>query len=190
MKELESRLLSEFLDKEYAHSYMESHVIDRIAAQIYALRKDRQWSQEDLSNKSGIAQESISKYENGDFSSITLKTLIKLSRAFDVSIRLSFESFRDCISDIVNLNEQKLVIRDRNIDLIELHVVSGRNDDVCFSDQFGEIDVKSMKTNTRRQIPILASARPYFYVDTAKRSSQNKNKSTVIKFQDARAGVL
>jgi len=114
MSELAERLALEFADKDYAHAYMESHRISRIAAQVYALRKQRNWSQRQLAEHSGIAQERISKIESADFSSLTLSTLNKLARAFDVDLRVAFDSFGQGILDVVNLSPAGLEVLSRD----------------------------------------------------------------------------
>lgn len=117
MKEFFNRLKLEFSDKEYAHSYMESHAVSRLAAQIYALRKQRGWSQEKLAAETGIAQETISKIESANFNSLTMKTLHKFSRAFDVNLHIAFESFSLGILDVANLNREQLEVISREDDL-------------------------------------------------------------------------
>lgn len=117
MKEFFNRLKSDFADKEYAHSYMESHAVSRLAAQIHALRNQRGWSQEQLAAHSGIAQERISKIESADFDSLTMKTLQKFSKAFDVNLYIVFESFSRGILDVANLNRGQLEVKSREEDL-------------------------------------------------------------------------
>lgn len=117
MKEFFNRLQNDFKDKEYAHSYMESHSVSRLAAQVFALRKQRKLSQEELAALTGIAQETISKIESGNFSSLTMKTLQKLSRAFDVNVLIAFEPFSSGILDVANLTREKLEVESRNKDL-------------------------------------------------------------------------
>ncbi len=117
MSELAERLAQEFADKDYAHAYMESHAVSRLAAQLYALRKQRDWSQQQLAERSGIAQERISKIESANFNSITLSILNKLARAFDVDVRVAFESFSQGILDVVNLNPKALEVQSRQASL-------------------------------------------------------------------------
>lgn len=117
MKEFFNQLKKDFSDKEYAHGYMESHAVSRLAAQIYALRKQRGWSQEDLAAQTGIAQERISKIESANFDSLTMKSLKKFSRAFDVNLHISFESFSRGILDVANLNREQLEVKSRKEDL-------------------------------------------------------------------------
>lgn len=117
MKDFLNELVDEFADEEVAHAYMESHAVTRIAAQIYALRKQRRWSQADLANRAGIAQERVSKIESADFTSLTMKTLHKLARAFDVDVRIAFTSFSDGILDVAKLDPAKLQVCSRDADL-------------------------------------------------------------------------
>lgn len=117
MNELANKLLAEFEDKEYAHAYMESHVVSRIAAQIHALRKQRKWSQVQLANKANLAQERVSKIESADFDSLTLKTLRKFSEAFDVHLNVEFVPFSEGILDVLNIDPKRLEVRGREEDL-------------------------------------------------------------------------
>ena len=117
MKEFFDRLKKDFADKEYAHSYMEGHVVSRLAAQIHALRKQRGWSQDQLAIQTGIAQERISKIESADFDSLTMKTLEKFSRAFDVNLHIAFEPFSRGILDVANLSREQLEVNSREADL-------------------------------------------------------------------------
>lgn len=121
MSELAERLANEFADKEYAHAYMESHTISRIAAQVHALRKQRGLSQQKLAELSGIAQERISKIESGDFTSLTMSSLNKLARAFDVDLLVAFEAFSAGILDVINLSKENLEVLPRESDLASLN---------------------------------------------------------------------
>lgn len=117
MKELLKKLTAEFADRDYAHAYMESHLISRLAAQIHVIRKQRGWSQEKLASESGIAQERTSKIESADFDSLTIKTLQKFSRAFDAHLHISFVPFSKGILDTTNLTTARLEVTPRVQDL-------------------------------------------------------------------------
>lgn len=125
MEKLFSQLAKDFQDREYAHSYMESHAVSRLAAQVYALRRQRNWSQETLAQLAGVAQERISKIESADFESLTMRTLQKLSRAFDVNLLISFEPFSKGIVDVANLGRDQLEVKSRKQDLSENFVNIG-----------------------------------------------------------------
>ncbi len=122
MSDIKKTLKQEFLDKDYAHAYMEQFLIDRIANQIHVLRKQRGLSQEQLSDISGIAQETISKLESANFNSITMKTLYKLSKAFDVNVSVKFDSFTNAINDVVGLSVESLKVKSRFDDLSPVNI--------------------------------------------------------------------
>lgn len=117
MSKLLNRLLHRFGDEEYAHAYMEGHLITRIAAQIHALRRDRGWTQQELAEKAGVAQERVSKIESGDFESLTMKTLLKFARAFDINLEIAYSTFSHGMLDVANLSADKLVVPARAEDL-------------------------------------------------------------------------
>ena len=71
MSAMQNKLMEEFADAEYAHAYMDSYTIDRIAGQIYWTRKKRDWTQVELAQRAGMLQERISKIEG------ELETVVK-----------------------------------------------------------------------------------------------------------------
>lgn len=117
MSGLKEKLKEEFQNKEYAHEYMESFCIDRLASQIYTLRMQKNMSLEELSCMTGINQEVILQIESGDPDSITIKTLNILSRVFDINLSIKFTTFSEAIIDMVNLNVNALQVIPRNEDL-------------------------------------------------------------------------
>lgn len=126
MKELVEQLAQEFSDYDYAHGYLEGHVVSRLASQIFVLRKQRGWSQSELAARAGMSQEQVSKYENEDFDSITTRILTKFSRAFDVSLHVSFQEVSDAILDVVNITADRLKVQGRGSSLKALrsHLVA------------------------------------------------------------------
>jgi transcriptional regulator with XRE-family HTH domain len=94
MSVLSDELRDEFLDdKEYARAYMESYVDAYIATQIKVIREQREWSQEQLANETGMKQARISVLENVDYSSWSVSTLRRFASAFDLVLRVTFEEF-------------------------------------------------------------------------------------------------
>lgn len=153
MSSIKSRLIKEFRDKEYAHIYMDEHLIDRISTQIYQLRLQRGLTQQQLSELSGIAQERISLLESGDFSSITMKTLRKLANAFDVGISIKFESFAAMIDDFVDLSEANLRVESRIESLNKAAVASN-----AYSAWFSHIKKPTLAQDTPSKEAANASA--------------------------------
>jgi transcriptional regulator with XRE-family HTH domain len=118
MKELVKTLVSEFGDKEYAHAYMEEFSNMAIAAQIKALREQRNWTQHQLAQAANMKQERICALEDVDYDAWTIKTLRKLAKAFDLTVKVSFEKFSTGILDIPKMDRQSLQRTSRTEDLI------------------------------------------------------------------------
>lgn len=57
-----------------------------LAKKVKALRKKKGWSQQQLAQEAGLSFNAITKIEQGKAKHPTLKTLIKLSDVFGVSI--------------------------------------------------------------------------------------------------------
>jgi transcriptional regulator with XRE-family HTH domain len=117
MRELAERLTDEFVDKNYAHAYMQEHGNMAIAAQIKAIREQRNLTQGQLAELSGMKQERISALENVDYDAWTVKTLRKLAFAFDTHLNVSFVPFSKGILDLVNLSRKSLAVVPREEDL-------------------------------------------------------------------------
>ena len=119
MKELVKTLAVEFQDKEYAHAYMEEFSNMEIAAQIKVLREQNNWTQKELADAAGMKQERICALEDVDYDAWTLKTLRKLSKAFDLTVKVSFEKFSSGILDISKMSQESLKRTSREKDLVE-----------------------------------------------------------------------
>lgn len=117
MKKLNDELAHEFEDHEYAHVYIQSHVLDRLAMQVRAVRNQRGLNQTQLAELSGIGQGKISKIETGDFESLNLKTLFKLAEALDVAPVVKFDQFTNAIDDVTELQISSLNVPKRTDDL-------------------------------------------------------------------------
>ena len=120
MNALQTKLIAEFRDEEYAHEYMDGHTNAKLAAQIHWTRKLRGWTQSELARRAGMAQERISKIESGEFTSLTMKTMRKLSRALDVNLHIEFEPFSHGIVDVCSQTRERLELPARINSLAEL----------------------------------------------------------------------
>jgi transcriptional regulator with XRE-family HTH domain len=120
MKELVKTLIAEFNDKEYAHAYMEEFSNMAIAAQIKVLREQLGLTQKQLAAAANMKQERISALEDVDYDAWTIKTLRKLARAFDLTIKVSFEKFSNGILDVSKISAETLGRTPRDQDLREL----------------------------------------------------------------------
>lgn len=108
MNDLNDELRKDFQDEEYAHTYVEDFLNAEIATQIKVLREQRELTQQQLAERAGMAQARISVLEDVNYGSWSVKTLKKLARAFDVSLKVSFETFGTRIGDISNFNRRAL----------------------------------------------------------------------------------
>lgn len=117
MRELIDRLAQEFMDKDYAHAYMDSHQSTRLATQIKVLREQRGLTQKQLAELSKMRQERICALENVDNDGWTITSLRKLARAFDTTLQVSFIPFSQGIRDIAGFSREYLQVEGRENDL-------------------------------------------------------------------------
>jgi transcriptional regulator with XRE-family HTH domain len=119
MKELVKTLVTEFDDKEYAHAYMEEFSNMAIAAQIKTLREQRGWTQKQLAQFAGMKQERICALEDVEYDAWTIKVLRRLAKAFDLTVKVSFEKFSSGILDVSKISPETLKRTSRAEDLME-----------------------------------------------------------------------
>jgi len=119
MKELVKTLVTEFDDKEYAHAYMEEFSNMAIAAQIKVLREQRGWTQKQLAEAANMKQERVCALEDVDYDAWTIKILRRLAKAFDLTVKVSFEKFSSGILDVSKISPETLKRTSREEDLIE-----------------------------------------------------------------------
>jgi len=97
-----------FKDKEYRHGYVDDFLNTSIATQIKVLRERRDWSQEELADKAGMKQPTISRIENVNYSSWSINTLRKIAEAFDLTLQVTFESFGTRLEEISRFSRKAL----------------------------------------------------------------------------------
>ncbi len=101
-------LFKDFEDAETAYGYLEEFQNIYIATQIHTLRLQRELTQEALAKKAGMKQTRIHVLEDVNYDSWSIKTLRRLAEAFDLGLRVSFESIGTMVGDIVNMDENNL----------------------------------------------------------------------------------
>jgi len=122
MSEFRKKIRNEFQDKEYAHAYIDEFLNDYIATQIKVLREQRGWTQEILADIAEMKQSRIALLENVNYDKWSIFTLKKLSEAFDVTLKVSFETFSDRIEDIENFSRGSLERETREKDLTNIKI--------------------------------------------------------------------
>lgn len=110
--DLVDKLKNAFKSKEYRHAYADEFLNTSIATQIKVLREQQQrkWTQAELGNRVNplMRQTRISVMENVNYSSWSINTLRKLAEAFDLRLRVSFESFGSLVEEIEQFNRTAL----------------------------------------------------------------------------------
>jgi transcriptional regulator with XRE-family HTH domain len=93
------KIIEDLKDKEYRDAFVTEHINTGIPFQIRALReqKQRKWTQKDLGNRIGMAQETISRIEDPNYGKLTIKTLKRLASAFDVALMVRFVPFSELV---------------------------------------------------------------------------------------------
>ncbi|HEX9424467.1 MAG TPA: XRE family transcriptional regulator [Pyrinomonadaceae bacterium] len=108
MNELTKNWLREFQDKETRQIYAENFLNTFIATQLKVLREDREWTQQQLAEETGMKQERVSVLEDVNYESWTINTLKRFARAFDLRLSIKFESFSSLLTDHDSFSRENL----------------------------------------------------------------------------------
>jgi transcriptional regulator with XRE-family HTH domain len=122
--DIEHTLRDNLRVREYAEEYAASFLNVHIATQIKVIREQRGMTQAGLGSRIGTTQAGISRYEDVNYSSWSLRTLMKLARAFDVRLRVSFEPYGTLPDEVISFNRAYLETVDRESDpgLTGIHI--------------------------------------------------------------------
>ncbi len=93
---------------EYRREFVSEHINVGLAFQIRQMRESRKWTQEELAQRTGKVQETISAWENPDYGRYSLSTLKTLATAFDVALLVKFVSFSELVNWSVGLTRERL----------------------------------------------------------------------------------
>ncbi len=90
--------------------YRKAFIVDDtgLAFQIKLLREKNGWTQDQLADRVGSRQETISQWESPDYGRYTLKTLKGLATAFDVGLIVRFSPFSELVEWNANLTPERL----------------------------------------------------------------------------------
>jgi len=129
--DIESALRKNLREREYAEEYANSFLNAYVATQIKVIREQRKMTQADLGGLVGTTQAGISRYEDVNYSSWSLRTLMKLARAFDVRLRVSFEPYGSLPDEVIRFDRARLETIDRESDpkLIDSRIESETDTD-------------------------------------------------------------
>lgn len=110
MDEIQNELLTELNEPEFRHAYASEFIDMILARQIRALRKQRNWTQQQLAERIQKHQSFISALEDEEYGSMTLSTLKELAESFDVYLSVRFKSFRNLIEQVSHSSMKDLEV--------------------------------------------------------------------------------
>jgi transcriptional regulator with XRE-family HTH domain len=114
--DIEYALRKNLQDREYAEEYAKSFLDAFVATQIKVIREQRSMTQAELGSLIGTTQAGVSRYEDVNYSSWSLRTLMKIARAFDVRLRVSFEPYGTLPDEVIRFDRTRLETVDREND--------------------------------------------------------------------------
>jgi transcriptional regulator with XRE-family HTH domain len=106
--ELRERLRREFRDPEYRRAYAEDFLDSWIAVQVAVLRRQYNLTQTKLAELCGTKQPGIARLENSAQRTVNLNLLRRVAAAFDLRLRVSFESFGTLLDESEGFGEAAL----------------------------------------------------------------------------------
>lgn len=74
-------------------AYVEAELVNGLAHQIRILREQRGWTQKDLAARLDTTQTTISRLEDPSYGRYTIRTLLRLGKAFDVAFFVRYLPF-------------------------------------------------------------------------------------------------
>ncbi len=131
MKGLLERLQEDLRDPESRYAYADSVTNAFIAAQIRALREERNLTQDKLAELVGTKQSGISRLQKADYSVWKVDTLRKLARAFGVRLRITFEEFGSLPADIGGFSKERLAPRRFEDDPVFQNEARGKREQIA-----------------------------------------------------------
>ena len=90
MIKFKDRLKEELKNPAFAKAYAEEGIYVTLAIEIAKLRQEKKLSQADLAKKLHTSQQMVSRLEDLHNGSFSLKTLLKLARAFNKKLSVQF----------------------------------------------------------------------------------------------------
>lgn len=90
-------MIENLTDAEFRHLYVSDQIRELLAMQIRLTREQRGWTQAELGERAGMAQVRVSLLEDPDNAGMTLRTLKRLAKAFDVALVVRFAPFSELV---------------------------------------------------------------------------------------------
>lgn len=105
-------------------AYVYEHVRNGIPFQIRALRKQQDWSQLELAKAANTSRTVITRIEDPNYGSLTLKTLYQIASAFGVALLVKFVPFSRLLREYEDVSFEALAAKsiDDPIEIVALRV--------------------------------------------------------------------
>jgi len=91
-------------DKRF-RAWLQQRILQSLAFQVRALRKDRGWSQAELAERAGIGLLTVQQAENPEYLGTRIRTLAKIAAAFDVALIVRFASWSELLRAVQELDD-------------------------------------------------------------------------------------
>ena len=119
MSAISKRIAKELSDPEFRNAYKRVRIRSKIAYQIRALRKQREWPQGKLAEVMDKPQSTVSRFEDADYGKLTLETLFEISDAFDLGLVVEFTDYPCFLIHTSDLSEENLRVESYNSKQLE-----------------------------------------------------------------------
>jgi len=111
MSVISRRFADELAEKKMRDAYLSAQTRTKLTNQIHAIRSQRGWSQGEFAKILGKPQSNVSRLENREYGSFTLKTLFELASAFDVGLVVEFVQYDDFLRRTHDLSPSHLQVQ-------------------------------------------------------------------------------
>jgi transcriptional regulator with XRE-family HTH domain len=106
-----SSLVEKLEDKEYRDAYVDAEIVNGLSYQIQAMRASSGWTQADLADRLGTKQSVISRLENPDNSSFSIKMLLSIASLFDTGLMVRFVPFSKLALETTSIGPHDLAVK-------------------------------------------------------------------------------
>ena len=174
--------------KDYRDAYAESQLSIEIPFQIRALRKALGWTQAQLADRCRIPQARISHIEQPGRDPLSLRTLYRLSSAFDVGLLVQFVSFSELVNHEAAFNPEAFHVASFEDDQLEeeeeeeatvssFEHVKLRMTSEYLSFKYDEVSAGANRVNYRVSISETVVELSAWYLGTAQTTLKRKTKT-------------
>jgi transcriptional regulator with XRE-family HTH domain len=119
MSVISKQFADELVEKRMRDAYLSAQTRTKLTNQIRAIRNQRGWSQGQFAEILGKPQSNVSRLENREYGSFTLKTLFELASAFDVGLVVEFVPYDDFLKRTQDMRPARLSVPSFSVDRLK-----------------------------------------------------------------------